>query len=222
MGVQAFVAMKDKNPVNRSRRTNRYVNCVANAIIAEVGGRWEVVVFKDDSANAFALPGGKIGVHTGLLKVAKNQNQLAAVIGHEVGHVLAKHSNERMSQQVVAKFGMQAVDAYLGSRGVSGQANIMKALGLSAQYGILLPFSRTHESEADIIGLDLMAKAGFDPRESVSLWRNMAASSGRSQPEFLSTHPAPRSRIQKLQSRMGPAMALFEQARASGKRPRCG
>ena len=221
MGEASFAEYKRDKEVERSGQVNAYVRCVADAITAETGGRWEVVVFEDDTANAFALPGGKIGVHTGLLKVAETPDQLAAVIGHEVGHVLASHSNERMSQQLAAQAGMTVADLLLESQGVGSKGTIMQALGLGAQYGLLLPYSRTHESEADVIGQDLMARAGFDPRASVALWQNMKAQGGAAPPEIMSTHPAPDTRIRDLQAGVPAAMSIYEQARAAGRRPNC-
>ncbi|HHJ20983.1 MAG TPA: M48 family peptidase, partial [Gammaproteobacteria bacterium] len=167
LGVASYTEMKKKQPIERSGTSNRYVSCVANAITHELTGKWakqdwEVTVFKDDSANAFALPGGKIGVHTGLFKAAKNQDQLAAVLGHEVGHVLARHGNERVSTNLVAQTGLQIATVMVGGSAAKKSA-VMAALGVGAQVGVLLPFSRKHETEADLIGLDLMARAGFDP-----------------------------------------------------------
>jgi predicted Zn-dependent protease len=223
MGASAFQDLKRSKPRAPSPRDRAYVRCVANAITAGLRSgpaRWEVEVFQDDSPNAFALPGGKIGVHTGLLQVADNQDQLAAVIGHEVGHVLSQHANERMSQEILVQGGLAAANSVAG--GASGLSpQVMQALGLGAQVGILLPFSRAHESEADVIGLDLMARAGFDPRQSVNLWQNMARAGAARPVEFLSTHPAHNTRIQGLQARMGAAMAVYENARAQGKRPAC-
>ncbi|MCK5859899.1 MAG: M48 family metallopeptidase, partial [Abyssibacter sp.] len=174
MGVAAFQDMKQQQPLETSSQTNGYVSCVARAIIAELPEQrtWEVQVFKDDSANAFALPGGKIGVHTGLLDIAENQDQLATVIGHEVAHVLASHANERVSTSYVASTGLQLAQVAAGEPTAAKQ-QLFGLLGLGAQVGVLLPFSRTQESEADLLGLDLMAKAGFDPRASIPLWENM-------------------------------------------------
>jgi predicted Zn-dependent protease len=212
MGVQSYQQMKQEEPIDNSTADNRYVKCVADAITNVTGGEWEVTVFKDDQVNAFALPGGKIGVYSGLLDVAKSDDQLAAVIGHEVGHVLADHGNERVSQQAATQGGLQVVSAFLGGSGGGGNQAVMSALGLGAQVGILLPFSRTQESEADTIGLELMARAGFDPRESVALWQNMAAAGGEKPAEFMSTHPSNESRINNLQSHMNQALQLYQQA----------
>ena len=223
MGVQAFDSLKKKTPIEKSDEDNSYVKCVADAITQVIDSpikKWEVVVFKDESANAFALPGGKIGVHTGLLKVAKNQDQLAAVIGHEVGHVLAKHGNERVSQQFAVQQGMTLAQALGDTQSPTGQM-LMQLLGLGAEFGIIKPFSRTHESEADLMGLKFMAKAGFNPEESVSLWKNMGSGGGQEPPEFLSTHPSHKTRIANLNKAMQEAKLLYQQAQASGKKPNC-
>ena len=224
MGAQAFDGMKAETPVSQKTSQNSYVQCVAETLLPFVpagvyAGDWEVVVFNDDQVNAFALPGGKIGVYTGLLNVAKNQHQLAAVIGHEIGHVIAQHGNERMSQSTLIEMGSQAVNQILAANEVPYNQAIMSGLGLGLQVGVQLPFSRAHESEADIIGLQLMALAGFDPRQSVDLWQNMeAASSGERPAEILSTHPAPQTRIDNLQANMDAAMRDYT---ASQKKASC-
>ena len=224
MGAQAFDGMKSQQKVSNARVENNLVNCVANSITRHVpksvfSGQWEVVVFDDEQVNAFALPGGKIGVYTGLLKVAENQHQLAAVIGHEVGHVIAEHGNERMSSSTLIGIGMDVTARLLETNQIANNAQIMAAIGLGVQVGVQLPFSRTHETEADLIGLDLMARAGFNPRESINLWENMQkASGGNRQPELLSTHPAPTTRINRLSQNMPDAVALFNQA---SKYPKC-
>ena len=220
MGLQAFTNIKGETPVESNRTTNSYVQCVGNAIIREVGGSWEIVVFKDDSANAFALPGRKIGVNTGLLKVAENQHQLATVIGHEVAHVLAQHSNERVSQKFAVEQGLGLINAIASPQTGTGQT-LMGLLGVGAEYGVLLPYSRIQESEADILGLDLMAKAGFDPRESVKLWVNMGRANKGQPPEFLSTHPSHSTRISDLNARIPAALNLQRSAMQQGKRPAC-
>ena len=205
LGAQSFEQMKQKQKVNKDAKVNAYVQCVAKSVTQYVPAQpgftnWEVVVFDSDQVNAFALPGGKIGVYTGLLDVAKNQDQLATVIGHEIAHVLADHSNERLSQTQLANTGLQITGVVLGSSEYAQYQNAtMAALGLGIQYGVLLPYGRTQESEADVVGLELMAKAGFNPNESISLWKNMAAASGgNNPPELLSTHPSHSTRIKDL------------------------
>lgn len=223
MGVAAFAQTKQETPTSTDAVANSYVSCVARSItaVADKGPKeWEVTVFNKDEVNAFALPGGKIGVYTGLLKVAKTQDQLATVIGHEVAHVLAKHGNERVSTAYATQTGLQAVEVMAGGSS-QDRSNLMALLGLGAQVGVILPFSRTQESEADLLGLDLMAKAGFDPHASVDLWRNMEAAGGSGGPAFLSTHPSSGSRIKELENRMPKALPLYQQARAQGRVPRC-
>ncbi len=206
LGANSFEQIKLKEKVSHDNKINAYVRCVTDSITKHVPSQpsfkqWEVVVFESDQVNAFALPGGKIGVYTGLLNVAKNQDQLATVIGHEIAHVLADHSNERLSSSQLANLGMQIT--HIGLENSEYQDMAMGVLGLGVQYGILMPYGRTQESEADIIGLDLMVKAGFDPRQSIELWKNMAkASSGNNPPELLSTHPSHNTRIYNLSSRL--------------------
>lgn len=225
MGVTQYAQYKKEVPVTKSSKDKRYVECVTKAIAEVVSDghipeSWEVNVFQDATPNAFAIPGGKIGVHTGLLEVSDNQDQLAAVLGHEVAHVLARHSNERVSAQQATGAALAVVQ---GSGYVSGEW--MQIFGMGAQYGVILPYGRSHESEADLMGLDLMAKAGFDPRESVTFWDNMdeaaAKAGGDAPPEILSTHPGSDTRRADLTERMPHAMKLYEQARASGNQPRC-
>ncbi|MEK6595407.1 MAG: M48 family metallopeptidase, partial [Pseudomonadota bacterium] len=190
MGLQAFEDLKKEKVISQSTQENQFVRCIATAITREVGGNWEIVVFEDNTLNAFALPGNKIGVHTGLIDLVDNQDQLASVIGHEIGHVLARHSNERMSQKMGAQMGISLIAAVAAPRTPLGQT-ALSLLGVGAQYGIIMPFSRLHESEADTIGVELMAKAGFNPAESITLWQKMAQASQGAQPvEFLSTHPS--------------------------------
>jgi predicted Zn-dependent protease len=221
MGLQAFDNLKKQKSLSKNTKYNTLATCIATAITKETGGNWEIVVFEDKTPNAFALPGNKIGVHTGMLGLVDNQDQLAAVIGHEVGHVLAKHSNERASQEMAVSQGMSLIQAVSSPQTALGQT-VLGLLGVGAQYGILMPYSRVHESEADMIGVDLMAKAGFDPRQSIGLWQKMEQASQGQQPlEFMSTHPAHATRIQDLNNHMPQAITLFQQAQAAGKQPHC-
>ncbi len=224
MGVAAYSEMKEKTPVTKDRAKIRYVNCVAKAITDALPKKstWEVNVFEDDQVNAFALPGGKIGVYTGLLKVAKGQDQLATVIGHEVAHVLADHGNARVSASTAAQAGV-TIASILGAVATNDpkKRQMLGLLGVGVQVGVLLPYGRSQESEADILGLDLMAKAGFNPRQSVPLWQNMAKAGGGGSPEFLSTHPSNSTRIKNLNKRMNQALALQTKARSQGRRPSC-
>jgi len=220
MGVQAFNEMKQKETIDRNPSDNAYVKCVATAITDALPEKrtWEVVVFQDDQVNAFALPGGKIGVLSGLLKVVTTPDQLGAVLGHEVGHVLARHGDERASEQLLEQGGLQILGSVLAQPGSAKYQVLMAGLGVGAMYGIAMPHSRTQESEADTIGLQLMAKAGFDPQQAIELWHNMDRAGGGQPPEWLSDHPSNDRRISDLQSHMGEAMQLY---RASGRHPNC-
>jgi len=224
MGVAAFKEMQSQTPPVTDAVVNRYVRCVADYIVRAVPGEnpanWEVRVFDDQQVNAFALPGGKIGVYKGLLEVAENQHQLATVIGHEVAHVLAKHSNERVSTNYAVGAGMQVVQIASGAESAA-QRELFGLLGLGVQVGVLMPFSRRQEAEADLLGLDLMADAGFDPRDSVKLWQNMSRQSDAKPPEFLSTHPSDARRITELNARMSAAMQRSLSARSAGRVPDC-
>lgn len=228
LGAQAFAQMKAEQRVSTDSRQNAYVSCVVNAIVQQLPAAdrqigWESAVFVDEEPNAFALPGGKVGVNTGIFKVAQNQDQLAAVIAHEIGHVIAHHHDERITRQTGASGALQVVGAILGSRYGEGIGNAAVQGGsIAAQAGFLLPGSRAQESEADVVGQQLMASAGFDPRAAVNLWQNMIAAGGSRPPQWLSTHPDPQSRIGELQSRATGLVPSWEQARAAGRQPKCG
>ena len=229
MGAQAFAEAKAKTPQTKDTGQLAYVRCVVTALIRELptdsgqGTSWDTAVFVNDEPNAFALPGGKVGVYTGIFKVAKNQDQLAAVIGHEIGHVVAHHHDERITRQLMAQGALGVAGELIGSRYGEGAANTTTQLGGAAAQGLfLLPNSRTQESEADVVGQRLMAQAGFDPRAAVNLWQNMIGAGGSRPPQWLSTHPDPQARIGELQSRASGLLPVYEQARANGRKPRCG
>ena len=217
-GQQMFSQMKQKEKVAQDPAASAEVHCIVNNLLVQLPqglqAGWEVQVFEDETPNAFALPGRKIGVNTGMTKLVKNDSQLAAVIGHEIGHVIARHASERASMGMLAQVGQE----------VAGQMNPAGAavFGLGAQVGVMLPYSRTHEAEADIIGQNLMANAGFDPRESISLWKLMEKQGGDKPPELLSTHPANASRIEELAAHLQVSMPMFQRAQAAGRRPHCG
>ncbi len=227
MGAEAFAEYKAKLPQSSNSGQTAYVRCVVNTITRQLPAgnqaQWEVALFNNDSPNAFALPGGKVGVYTGIFKVARNQDQLAAVIAHEIGHVIAHHHDERVTRQTGAQAGLGIIGALVGSQYGSGAAQATQQLGGAAvQAAFLLPNNRVQESEADVVGQRLMAQAGFDPRQAVDLWQNMiGASGGGGQPEWLSTHPDPQARIAELRSRAGGLMPTYEQARAAGRKPKC-
>ena len=220
LGRESFAELRKTKPIAQDTRTQRYVQCVASAVARQApqGQDWEVVVFEDDTANAFALPGGKIGVHTGLLEIARNQHQLAAVLGHEVAHVIARHANARMSLDYATAAALQVLGA---GASTPARQQVSGLLGLGVDYGVLLPYGRAQEEEADIVGLGLMARAGFDPRESIALWQRMARASGSGPPAFLSTHPSHGQRIETLGAHLEDATAMQRAAVAAGHSPQC-
>jgi len=213
LGAQAFREVLAKSPMVKS---DHYVGPVRRIgeRLARAAKRsdydWEFAVIDDPmQINAFALPGGKVAVYTGILPVAQDSDGLAVVMGHEIAHVIARHGAERMSQGLATQLGANVLGAAVGG---GPQANVLlAAYGLGAQLGVLLPYSRTQESEADQIGLILMAQAGYDPRAATGFWQRMArASSGGSSPEFLSTHPSHDTREQQIHEWLPEALRHFE------------
>ncbi len=220
LGNSSFAQIKQQEQASQDKALNAYVSCVADRITQALPDQslpWEVVVFESEQVNAFALPGGHIGVYTGLLDVAVTADQLATVIGHEVAHVLANHSNEQVSRAQMTGAGMQLADLALGAGGIADKELYMAALGLGVQVGYILPYGRSQESEADVIGVELMAKAGFDPAASVELWRNMSKAGGEQGPELLSTHPSHGQRIAQLQQMQAKAQPLYQANKSSVK-----
>jgi predicted Zn-dependent protease len=221
-----FQKMRTEIPVSRDVALLAYVNCVVSDIVAELPEpyktmNWEVEVFDKDSANAFAMAGGKIGIFVGIFNVAQTNDQFAAVIGHEIAHVTQDHMVERINRAQVTGGAISVTSILVGDQIGLGTADTQALLESTAQVVMLLPFGRKQESEADLVGLDLMASAGFDPRASIQLWKNMANAAEDAPPEFLSTHPSSDTRIDDLKSYMPQALNYYNQAIASGKQPRC-
>jgi predicted Zn-dependent protease len=176
------------------------------------GFEWQWTVVNDDNmVNAWALPGGKSAVYTGMLRMAKSDDELAVVMGHEASHAIARHAGERISSNMVIQGALQGTSIALGDMSPAAQQATMAALGLGSNVGVLLPWSRMQESEADELGLLIAADAGYDPRASIDLWTRMASQSG-APPEFLSTHPSENTRIARLQKMMPKAMKLYQAA----------
>ena len=172
----------------------------ANGMASDVQNfSWEFNLVKDDNVNAFCMPGGKIVVYEGLMKLVKSDDELAVVVGHEVAHAVAKHSNERMSQQMIAQYGANILSSAVANKSAAVQQVASTVYGLGAQYGMTLPFSRKHETEADYMGLVFMKIAGYNPDVAVSFWQKMSASSSTKVPEFMSTHPSDATRIKAIQ-----------------------
>lgn len=216
MGVQSYQQIVGKATLSTDGATNAMVQRVGGRIAAvtDLKYQWEFKVIADDKqANAFALPGGKVAVYTGILPITRDEAGLAAVLAHEIGHVLARHGGERLSQQM----GVQTVTQVLAGLSSSNPATVQlvsAALGAGASVGVLLPWSRQQESEADHLGLILMAKAGYDPHAAVDLWKRMAeAAKGQRPSEWLSTHPSEATRIEQIQGWLPEALQYYRPAR---------
>ena len=225
--ARAFNQMRASMPLVTDRPTIDFVACVAQAVVEQLEPpyndiEWELAIFEAESVNAFAMPGGKIGVFSGILTVTENQDQLATVMGHEIAHVTAQHSKNRAKSSELTNRGINAVAIILGG-GYSGTTYpAQQAWAAGAQFGITLPHTRGQESEADVIGLKYMARAGFDPRESVPLWQRMNSSSENAPAEFMSTHPSSETRIENLVSEWQETLPLYNEAQANGFVPECG
>ena len=206
LGLDAYQQILSESKISNDPVLNRRVQEVGRRIAAvspHPEWDWQFTVIENDEPNAFALPGGKVGVNTGLFQVAKNDDQLAAVIGHEVAHAVARHGAERMSQQILLQTGLAGL-------GIATDQAYAQLAAAAATLAVVLPYSRTQEAEADHIGLIYMAEAGYDPRQAIELWQNFESFGGARQPEFLSTHPAPGSRIDNLRSLLPEVMPIYE------------
>jgi len=176
---------------------------------------WQVSLIRSSQVNAFCLPGGKIVVYNGILPVTQNEPSLATVLGHEMAHATSRHGSQRVLQQNLAQTALTGVAMSLSDMDYDKQRAIMGALGAGAQFGVLTPFSRQHESEADAIGLHYMARAGYDPRESIGFWQRMERAGGAQPPEFLSSHPSHGTRIEQLQAEIPRALEEYNRSPAA-------
>lgn len=210
----------DREKVQMVRKVGGRIAKSAEAFLKEAGRadqiknyKWEFNLIEDDKVvNAWAMPGGKVAVYTGILPYTKDETGLSVVMGHEVAHAIAGHGNERMSQALLANMGGMALSVALAQKPRQTQELFMTAFGLGTTVGLLLPYSRLHESEADRIGLILMARAGYDPRQAVPFWERMNKEGGPRPPEFLSTHPAPASRITNLKTYTPEALQYYKRS----------
>lgn len=233
MSIQEYQQFLSENKVSGDVKQNEMVARVGTKIVQAVeqycqkncdsdpfaGYKWEFNLIEDKQINAFAMPGGKVVVYTGILPVAKDDTGLATVIAHEIAHVFARHGSERMSQGLLVQMGGMGLDLALQKQPEQTRSLFSAAYGLGSQVGILLPYSRTHETEADHLGLIFMAMAGYDPHEAVGFWQRMSeASKGQAKPpEFLSTHPADATRIRNLQNLIPEAMAYYKPGGTQGQ-----
>ena len=223
MGFTSYSEFLSENPLSTDKENTNLVQEVGKNISAAVikyfsdnnlssqlnGYQWEFNLIDDPTPNAWCMPGGKVVVYTGILPYTNNKDGLAVVIGHEIAHAVARHGNERMSQSLITQLGGIALGEALKTKPEQTQMLFGAAYGLGAQYGVMLPYSREHEFEADRLGLIFMAMAGYDPQAAVAFWERMAAMGGQSPPEFLSTHPADANRIQKIKEVMPEALSHY-------------
>jgi len=222
LGYQSAKQVLQKEKISTDPQKNAMVKRIGNRIAQVTSNqypsaknfKWEFFVMENDKeANAFCLPGGKVFVYTGIFKYASNDDELAAVMGHEIGHALARHGAERMSAGQLQQVGQQVLGAIMVGRGdPQNTAMVMQAFGIGSQLGIMLPHSRTQEYEADNIGLVLAAKAGYNPQSALTFWEKFAKS-GKTPPEYLSTHPAPINRIAKIKALLPKVMPIYQRSK---------
>jgi predicted Zn-dependent protease len=211
LGEETWDRILEEEPRSANDDYRRRAREMSNRILAAIGENpdaWEVEVFAGDQVNAFALPGNKIGLYDGMFELAGSDEEVAAVIGHEIGHNQAEHTRERIAREIGTQAGIQLVGAALQVGNIGYANEIAGLLGAGAQFGVILPFSREQELEADALGLENMARGGYDPRAAVTLWERM--SELPTPPPLLSTHPAPEGRIEALEERMPEALELYE------------
>ncbi|MEX0326052.1 MAG: M48 family metallopeptidase [Puniceicoccaceae bacterium] len=215
MAAVEFSKLKEQMPVSDDPAGTAMVNRVASRIANALGpdmpeAEWEFVLFEDESANAFAMPGGKIAVFTGLLVHVESDDELAAVIGHEIAHVQLQHANQRMSAELIRGVGAIAAVVATDDMDSSDRNMILAAYGIGSQVGVILPYSRHHEAQSDRLGLMIAARAGFDPRAAITFWEKMGQANPARMPEFLSTHPSSETRIRELREAMPEALAVYQ------------
>lgn len=231
LGLQAYQqVLSEEHPLDASDPASRQIDAIAKRLearapdveadLAAEHGQpspnlarsfdWSVTVLQSDQANAFCLPGGKMAVYTGLIPIAQNQDAMAIVMGHEIAHALLRHGSQRMAQQKLVQMGEMTASIATGNMDPQQQRMMMSALGAGAQYGLVLPYGRGHETQADEVGLMLAAAACYDPHEAIPLWQRMAQlNGGQHPPEFASTHPDPANRIEHLQALMPKAEQFY-------------
>jgi len=214
LGLQAWQEVISKAKLSSDAQASAMVERIGRRIAAAADRPdydWQFKLIDDPkTVNAFCLPGGHVAVYSGILPLTENEEGLAVVMSHEIAHALAHHGAERMSQGELLNLGGAALQVGMAGKDPAVQKNVMDAFGLGANVGVMLPFSRSHEAEADHIGLILMAKAGYDPRAAVPFWQRMEASGGQKPPEFLSTHPSDATRIEKIKAELPEALKYYK------------
>jgi predicted Zn-dependent protease len=213
LGTQGYQQVLSQSKLNNDPRLNAILQRVGSRLAAHIqvqGFQWEYHLIESKEMNAWCMPGGKIAVYTGILPVMLNEAGMAAVMGHEIAHATLRHSGQRISQEMVMKLGLSVADLSLSNS--QHHDTLMGLLGAGATVGVILPYSRGHETEADLLGLKYMAKAGYDPQEAVIFWQRFKSAAGGAPPEFLSTHPGSATRIKDLQAHLAEAQQLYAAA----------
>lgn len=224
MSAQSYKQFVDSVPASTNKTQTALVKKVGknisiavesylktNGLESEIANfGWEFLLVKDTSVNAFCMPGGKVVFFEGILPMTKTEAGMAVVMGHEIAHAVAKHSNERLSQQMLAQYGAAITDALLANKSDLTRSSINTLYGLGAQYGVILPYSRKQEYEADRLGLIFMAMAGYNPNEAIAFWERMSANSSGSVVEFMSTHPSDANRIAKMKANLPEALKYYK------------
>ncbi|MGF1454416.1 MAG: M48 family metallopeptidase [Alphaproteobacteria bacterium] len=202
LSQSAWSQLRQQQPISRNSTYNRRLQTTGDRIVSAsglTGQNWEYTVFESDQINAFVMPGGKVGFTSGILHITDNHDQVATVMGHEVGHVAGRHAAERYSQAIAANAALTATNIALQSQDVRFSQEIAAILGAGVSFGILLPYSRKHEYEADRLGVQYMAQANYNPREALNFWQTMAGMNQGNKPlEFMSTHPSDTNRIREM------------------------
>ena len=221
--IQSYKEFIDSVPLSTNVANTAMIKKVGNSIAAKVNAyliannlaadtanyAWDFNLVKDTTVNAFCMPGGKVVFYEGILPITQNESGIAVVMGHEIAHAVAKHSNERMSQQLMLQYGASLTDIMLTNKPEATRTGVNAMYGLGAQFGLMLPYSRKHEYEADRLGLIFLAMAGYDPNEAISFWERMAAN-GSNPVEFMSTHPSDGNRIAKMKQCLPEAMSYLK------------
>ena len=212
----------DKNKAAMVKRVGERISKAVDAYMASAGlsqnlegYKWEFNLVEDPTVNAWCMSGGKVVVYTGLLPLTVTESGLATVLGHEISHAVARHGSERMSDQMLLQLGSNALSTAMAQKPEQTRNIVMTAFGVGSQVGMILPFSRQNEYEADYMGMIFMAMAGYDPNESIPFWERMAKQGGQKPPEFLSTHPVDANRIARLREKMPDAMAYYSKTKAA-------
>lgn len=220
LAVKAFDQVKSKTPLAEDRRTNAYIICVAEALIHDMPGDWEIAIFRKTSPFSYVLPGRKIGVNSGILRIARDQHQLAALLAHGLAHVVARHLENRVAKTVATHPAIDPMRAVERPLSTDGQI-VLEALGMESEGATAMPFDTAHEAEGNTLGLELMARAGFNPRQSISGWRSLDGNAAARSSGLAAVHPSYGRRTADLEASMGRAAALQQQALTTRKKPEC-